>query len=65
MLLFYDAIWNCKDMDGRNALHYAAANTDPAIYKWMLEHEDLKTLADQEDKNGNKPEYYLAHRDKF
>lgn len=65
MLLFYDTIWNCRDYSGRNALHYAAANTAPAIYNWMLEHEDLKTLADQEDKNGNKPEYYLAHKDKF
>ena len=41
MLRFYDAIWNNTDNEGRTVLHYAAANSDPAIYNWMLEDEDF------------------------
>jgi len=65
MLRFYDAIWNNTDNEGRTVLHYAAANSDPAIYNWMLEDEDFKTLARRADKAGHKPDYYLAHKEEF
>ena len=65
MLRFYDAIWNNTDNQGRTVLHYAAANSDPVIYNWMLEDEDFKTLARRADKAGHKPDYYLAHKEEF
>ena len=63
MLRFYNSVWNNSDNKGRTVLHYAAANSDPAIYNWMMEDEDFKTLADCTDKNGKKPEYYLTHKE--
>ena len=65
MLRFYNGIWNSSDNQGRTALHYAAANSDPSIYNWMMEDEDFKTLAHRADHKGQKPEYYLGHKDKF
>ena len=56
-------VWNNSDNKGRTVLHYAAANSDPAIYNWMMEDEDFKTLADCTDKDGKKPEYYLTHKE--
>ena len=57
------SVWNNSDNKGRTVLHYAAANSDPAIYNWMMEDEDFKTLADCTDKDGKKPEYYLTHKE--
>ena len=65
MLRFYKAVWNNSDVYGKTALHYAALNKDPAIYNWMIEDEDFKTLAHRADKDGHEPEYYLGHKDKF
>ncbi len=63
MLRFYNAVWNNSDNKGRTVLHYAAANLNPAIYNWMMEDECFQTLADCTDKDGNKAEYYLSHKE--
>lgn len=65
MLRYYRACWDAHDENGRNVLHYAASNSDPAIYNWMLEDDDFKKLADEKDTNGKKPEYYRENADKF
>lgn len=65
MLIYYNAVWNSRDENGRTPLHYAAANTDSAIYKWMLEEENFKTFSNVKDKKGKLPEYYLTHKDEF
>lgn len=65
MLRFYSADLYAHDKNGRNALHYAAVNTEPAIYNFMLKDEDFKTLIDEKDDKGNKPEYYKEHPDEF
>ena len=39
MLLFHSAIWDNHDDEGRNILHYAAANAKPDIYDYLLEDE--------------------------
>ena len=70
MLVYYNAIWNCTDSKGRTVLHYAAANTDPAIYNWMTEEAndpsaDFKSLAEIKDNLGNTADYYLTHKEEF
>lgn len=65
MLIYYNAVWNTRDENGRTPLHYAASNPDSAIYDWMLEDENFKTLADVKDSKGKLPEYYLTHKDEF
>ena len=65
MLRRHNAIWSAVDDMGRNALHYAAANEDPAIYDWMLEDDSLKKLAGKKDADGHEPAYYREHKDEF
>ena len=65
MLRYYNAVWNNADDKGRNALHHAAANSDSAIYEWMLTDDDFKTLAAHEDADGNTPAYYREHQEEF
>lgn len=65
MLSHHHAIWSAVDDEGRNVLHYAAANENPAIYDWMLETEGVETLKGQTDVNGHEPAYYYEHRDEF
>ena len=70
MLLYYNAVWNNKDEKGRTVLHYAAANTDPAIYNWMTDgsnsqFEMFDSLSDIKDNLGNTAEYYLTHKEEF
>ena len=65
MLLYYDAIWDSHDIDGRNILHYAAVNPDPAIYNWLLEAEEFARLIKEKDSYGNLPVYYREHPDDF
>lgn len=56
------AIMNAKDRNGRNALHYAAVNTNPAIYDFLCKAEpDLK----ERDNSGNTPDFYLEHTEDF
>ena len=65
MLRGHEAIWNNKDKKGRTVLHYAAANDASAIYEFMLEDSDFKTLADEKDSDGHTAEYYRGHQDEF
>ena len=65
MLRYYDVIWNNTDIKGRTALHHAAANSEPAIYQWMLEDDDFKTLMDKTDNEGHTPDYYREHQEEF
>lgn len=65
MLRYYRADLYAHDNNGRNALHYAAVNTEPAIYNFMLEDNDFKKLIDEKDDKGNVPEYYKEHPNEF
>ena len=65
MLSYYGAIWDTHDIDGRNIIHYAAANSDPTIYNWLLENEDYEGLIKEKDYRGKLPAYYREHPDKF
>lgn len=65
MLRWYDAVWNNTDAKGRTALHYAAANEESAIYEWMLEDDDFKTLAEKEDSDGHTHEYYRDNKEEL
>ena len=65
MLRKNGALWNAVDNEGRNTLHYAAANDEHDLYEWMLNDNDFKTLAEQKDKRGHKPIYYRMNRDDF
>ena len=65
VLRYYKVIWNNTDEKGRNVLHYAAANEEAAIYEWMLEDDDFKTLADKVDSDGHTPEYYHDNKEEL
>ncbi len=65
MLRFYRVIWDSRDNEGRNVLHYAASNSDPTIYNWMLEDDDFKKFAGEKDNNGRTPGYYRENPDDF
>ena len=65
MLRYYRVAYDCHDEEGRNVLHYAASNSEPAIYDWMKEDDEFKKLADEKDSKGNLPEYYRQHPDEF
>lgn len=65
MLRYYHAAWDNHDDDGRNVLHYAASNTNPKIYNWMLQDNDFKRLSSEKDTKGNIPEYYRTHSEEF
>ncbi len=65
MLVYHKAIWNNRDSKGRTVLHYAAANSCPAVYELMNRTELFKELVDVEDFLGHKAEYYRAHQDEF
>ncbi len=65
MLLYYKAIWDTHDMDGRNILHYAAVNPNPTIYNWLLENEDFEGLIKEKDYNGKLPTYYREYPNDF
>lgn len=71
MLLYHRAICNNRDERGRTVLHYAAANSDPTIYEYLMDLAKYKPdgefagLPDVEDCKGHKPEYYRSHRDEF
>lgn len=65
LLLYYNAIWNSTDKNGRNPLHFAAANTDPSIYNWMVRNPKFEELADKKDYMGNTPAYYREHPNEF
>ena len=56
---------NNTDIKGRTALHHAAANSEPAIYQWMLEDDNFKTLVDKTDNEGHTPDYYREHQEEF
>ena len=64
-LMYYRGNINTKDNSGRTILHYAASNTDPTIYNWMLERDEFKKFIDEADEEGNKPAFYKKHPDKF
>ena len=63
--MYYRGNINTKDNSGRTILHYAASNTDPTIYNWMLERDEFKKFIDEADEEGNKPAFYKKHPDKF
>lgn len=71
MLRYHRAICSNRDERGRTVLHYAAANSEPAIYDFLTNLAELGPdgefggLADVEDCKGHKPEYYRRHRDEF
>lgn len=65
MLLCYGASWENHDDNGRNILHHAAANQNPAIYDWMLKEKRFIKFAKEKDSNGNLPEYYRENPDEF
>jgi len=65
MLLCYGASWENHDDNGRNILHHAAANQNPAIYDWMLKEKRFIKFANEKDSNGNLPEYYRENPDEF
>ena len=65
MLLYYGASWENHDDNGRNILHHAAANQNPAIYDWMLKEKRFIKFANEKDSNGNLPEYYRENPDEF
>ncbi|MBQ4377634.1 MAG: ankyrin repeat domain-containing protein [Treponema sp.] len=65
MLRYYRVNWDTRDRDGRNVLHYAASNSDPAIYDWMTGDEDFKKLASEKDSSGHTPDYYREHPAEF
>ena len=65
MLLFHSAIWDNHDDEGRNILHYAAANSKPDIYDFLLEDEMYSKLSQEKDSKGKLPEYYRAKPDEF
>jgi len=65
MLLYYGASWENHDDNGRNVLHHAAANQNPAIYDWMLKEKRFIKFANEKDSNGNLPEYYRENPDEF
>lgn len=65
MLRCYNASWKAVDNDDRNVLHYAAANENPEIYKWMIKDSELRTLGDRVDAKGHLPEYYRNHASEF
>lgn len=65
MLLFHSAIWDNHDDEGRNILHYAAANSKPDIYDYLLEDEMYSKLSQEKDSKGKLPEYYRAKPDEF
>ena len=74
------ATWNAESKNGRNVLHYAAANNRNLIYEWLLginefyestfghpplEDDEIKRLAAKKDANGHEPAYYREHKDEF
>ena len=65
MLLYYGASWENHDDNGRNILHHAAANQNPAIYDWMLKEKRFIKFANEKDSNGNLPEYYRENPEEF
>jgi len=65
MLRYYRACYDAHDENGRNVLHYAASNSEPAIYNWMLEDDDFKKLASEKDSKDKTPDYYREHPDEF
>lgn len=65
MLRFYRVCYDAHDDDGRNALHYAASNSNPSIYNWMIEEDEFKKLVSEKDSKDRTPEYYREHPDEF
>lgn len=64
-LLSAGAIVETKDLFGRNFVHYAAANENPAIYDWIKSHEEFSGMFESEDSESHDPEYYRSHPDEF
>ena len=64
-LLSAGAIVETKDLWGRNFVHYAAANENPAIYDWIKSHEEFSGMFESEDSESHDPEYYRSHPDEF
>lgn len=65
MLVYYHAVWDNHDDEGRNVLHYAASNSDPEIYNWMMKDDAFSKFSSEKDIKGNVPEYYRTHPEDF
>ena len=54
-LLYYGAIIEAEDPDGKNALHYAALNESPVVWLRYSNSPAFSRLVQRADKNGNYP----------
>ncbi len=65
VLISAGAILTAKDYANRTVLHYAAANESPAIYDWLLAHEELELDIEAKDDDDKTAGYYRSHPDEF
>lgn len=56
---------NLHDKNGRNFVHYAAANNSTEIYTWLLKDTRFAHLFGEKDNFDNTPAYYREYKEEF